>query len=207
MGIDTKTAKKWIEKAFDLASEFNQDFTNVQGERDATDEILRKSRDWVAGLYEEEDDNEDDNKESENQSTNCHDENKKRACSDQSDTSSVSSERDSDETEKKTAKIASETPDSENRSDEKVFEVSVDLPGVDRTDIDISVEDDCLLVCAERKTESREGKDRVYTIEIPFPENEVDADKLEASFKNGVLIISAPKLKSRKEKKRKIPIM
>jgi HSP20 family protein len=198
--IDKKTAKKWIEKAFDLAFEFNQDFTDVQGERDATEEILRKSRDWVAGLYEEE------AKETEQQTTADHDESDRWSSTDQSDTSPVSPERDSEEPEKKPTEIASETPDSENRSNDKVFEVSVDLPGVDRTDVDISVEEDYLLVRAERKTGSDGEKYRMYTKEVPFPENEVDVDKLEASFKNGVLVVSAPKLESRKDKKRKIPI-
>merc|ERR1712008_229487 len=197
---EKKTAKKWIEKAFDLAFEFNQDFTDVQGERDATEEILQKSRDWVAGLYEEED------KETEQQTTADHDASNKWSSTDRSDTSPVSPERNSEEPEKKPTEIASETPDSENRSNEKFFEVSIDLPGVDRTDIDISIKEDYLFVRAERKTRSDGEKYRVYTKEIPFPDNEVDMDKFEASFKNGVLVVSAPKLEPRVEKMRKIPI-
>merc|ERR1739848_806914 len=99
----------------------------------------------------------------------------------------------------------SETPDMENGSDDKKFLVAIDLPGVKRADVEISVEDDFLILCAKRDAGNDGSRVRTYTKKIALPENQIDVDKLEATMKNGVLVITAPKHKP-SEKRRKIPI-
>lgn len=81
------------------------------------------------------------------------------------------------------------------------IEVSVELPGVDRQDVQVTVEDGYLLVSGEKKLERRDQENGVYHVErafgtfqrvIPLPEG-VDASRCEANFENGTLTIRLPK--------------
>jgi len=195
--VDKKTAKKWIEKAFDFAFEFNEDFAAAQGEKDATDKFLRKSRDWVARLYEE-----DEQQESQQEETKAD-----KSCGNGDPSSSTSptgrSSKEKESTSQvrepapppdKTNQIVSETPDSEDRSDRDMFCVSIDLPGVDKINVDITVDGGILLIRAKRNASSEGLPIRMYTTKLAFPEN-ADMEELEANLKNGVLIVSAPKQK------------
>ena len=101
--------------------------------------------------------------------------------------------------------VVSETPKSENRGDEEIFRVSIDLPGVDRTDVDVTVVEDgsgdFLLIRAKRDTGSDGAPVRMYSKKIAIPEKQqVDIEKLDARLKNGVLVVSAPKLKPSERK-------
>jgi HSP20 family molecular chaperone IbpA len=129
--IDKKTARKWIEKAFDLASELNDDFTAISEEKDVTDEMLQKSRNWIAHMYYEDEETDGDH-----------------SSSHQPDPS-VSSRTEFEDRKSTSVPIpdkpyedVSKTPKSENRSDEEMFRVSIDLLGVDRTDVDITLVED-----------------------------------------------------------------
>ena len=85
----------------------------------------------------------------------------------------------------------------------------VELPGVDKDDIDISVVGDVLTIKGERKADE-ESKDEDYyccersygsffrSITVPAA---VDTKKIEASYENGVLEISLPKAPEVKPKK------
>ena len=90
--------------------------------------------------------------------------------------------------------------------------VSAEMPGVNVGDIEIRVEGDTLTIAGERKAEELpEGAARVRnersfgkfsrTFQLPHA---VDPDKVEAQFKNGVLIIILPR--SDEDKPRKIAI-
>ncbi|HEX5037392.1 MAG TPA: Hsp20/alpha crystallin family protein [bacterium] len=95
---------------------------------------------------------------------------------------------------------------------DKAVTVTADLPGLDEKDIELSLNDNVLSLKGEKKAEE-EGKnyfrkERTYgafyrEIEIPA---EVDAAKVEAAFKNGVLTVTLPKSEKSKETSRKIPI-
>jgi HSP20 family protein len=87
--------------------------------------------------------------------------------------------------------------------------VSAEMPGVCADDIDISVNGDTLTISGERCSEDIPEKayfyrkERVYgtfsrSIKLPFV---VDADKVEASFKDGVLIVTLPQIEAEKPKK------
>ena len=79
--------------------------------------------------------------------------------------------------------------------------VKAELPGMKREDIKVSVRDNVLHLTGERKME-KETKDKTLhriercfgkfsrTIELP---SSVDADKVKASYKDGVLSITLPK--------------
>lgn len=199
--VDKKTAKKWIDKAFDFAFEFNEDFADAPGERDATEEFLQKSREWVGRLYEEDEEVEEE-QETEGTKNRKDDDS---LSSDKSNPSVSGETKFSNQEQESGPQIVSETPASEDRSDRDVFLVSIDLPGVDRTNVDITLDGDFLLIRAKRDTESDGIPTRVYTSKLGFPENG-DMEKLEANLKNGVLIVSAPKQKPI-EGKRKIPVL
>jgi len=86
--------------------------------------------------------------------------------------------------------------------------VRVDLPGMEQKDIDVQLKDNILTIKGERKTE-KEEKDqehRVYEISygcfqrsIALSE-EILAEEVKASYKNGVLNIEIPKDKSKAPK-------
>lgn len=202
--VDAETAKKWIEKAFDLAFEFNQDFTVTLDEKEATDQILQKTRDWIDKLYED--------KQEAAETANDHHDGENSSSSQQFDTH-VFPEKESEyresvshPTSKSPDEIVTKTPYSEDKSTEDIFRVSIDLPGVDQNHVDITVEDSILLLRAKRDLEKSDGAAALlYTKKFDLSENELDTNKLEASLKNGVLVIIAPKQKQ-KERKRKIPV-
>ncbi len=97
---------------------------------------------------------------------------------------------------------------------DKEYTISVEVPGVEEKDIELTLEDDCLVVKGEKKHE-QETKDKDYhRVEraygsfqrvLTLPHN-ADKDKLSASFKNGVLTITVPKLATIKSQGRTISI-
>ncbi len=85
----------------------------------------------------------------------------------------------------------------------KEIKVSVELPGLDDKDIEVSLTKETLTIKGEKREEKEEkGKDYYrsersfgsFTRTIPLP-FEIDAEKAEASFKKGVLTVSLPKTK------------
>jgi len=93
--------------------------------------------------------------------------------------------------------------------------VRADLPGLERDDVSVEVTDDNVLtISGERQQEAAEDREGYYRSErsygrffrsIPLPEG-VDADKVEASFKNGVLEVTLPAPKREERRGRKINI-
>jgi HSP20 family protein len=92
------------------------------------------------------------------------------------------------------------------------FVIKAELPGMKEDDIDVSVVGDTLSIRGEKKTETEVKKEDYYRSErsygsfyrsIPLPSN-VDADKVEASFEDGVLQVTLPK--SAKVKPKRIPV-
>jgi HSP20 family protein len=87
--------------------------------------------------------------------------------------------------------------------------ISAEMAGVNPDDIDIDVTGDALSISGERKPDEvvKEARyhrrERSYgsfsrTIQLPFM---VDTSKVEANFKNGVLMISLPRAEADKPKK------
>lgn len=94
-----------------------------------------------------------------------------------------------------------------HQEDDRI-EITAELPGVKEEDIDLSVEDGMLCLAGEKKSsreDSQSGyRERSYgrfERRITLPTN-VDQDKIEADFRDGVLTITLPK--AEKERGRKI---
>lgn len=86
------------------------------------------------------------------------------------------------------------------------FMVRADLPGMKKEDIKINVQDNVLTIEGERKVEEDVKKDGFHRTEraygtffrsLPLPEG-IKLDKVDASFKDGVLEISMPLEESKK---------
>ncbi len=86
--------------------------------------------------------------------------------------------------------------------------VTIQLPGATRESLSITDEEGTLTIRAERNwkqpagwtTLYRESSDLPYALRLSH-ENEFDADKATAEFKEGVLQLSLPKSESRKPRK------
>ena len=84
---------------------------------------------------------------------------------------------------------------------EVAMEVTAELPGVDESDIDVSLTNDILSIRGEKKAEKEDKSKDYHLIErsygmfqraIPVPFN-VDPEKVEAKFEKGILKITLPK--------------
>lgn len=107
------------------------------------------------------------------------------------------------------------TPSIDVKENSKEIKVTAELPGIDEKDISVSLEDNFLVLSGERKEEKKEEGEEYYHREMSYGsfrraiplDSKIDAEKVEAEFKNGVLNVSLPKLPgSESEKGRKIEI-
>lgn len=87
--------------------------------------------------------------------------------------------------------------------------VKAELPGMDPGDVELTIERDTLIIRGEKKQESEEKNENYHRVErsygsfhrsIPLPVK-VDADKVTAKFKNGVLTVTMPKDESAQAKR------
>lgn len=92
--------------------------------------------------------------------------------------------------------------------------VSAELPGMEEKDIDVSLSGNHLIIRGEKKTEKEKKDKQFYRKEssygsfrrsIPLP-TEVEEDKIEATFKKGVLKIDLPKSAEARKGRKKIEI-
>ena len=96
----------------------------------------------------------------------------------------------------------------------KELRVTAELPGMQQKDIEVSLVDGALTIKGEKREEHEEEKGDLHRSErqygmfertIPLA-SEVDADKVKASFKKGVLKITMPKTKEAQSNRRLIPV-
>ena len=96
----------------------------------------------------------------------------------------------------------------------KTVNVSVELPGMDDKDIEVSLTKDALVIKGEKKEEKEEkGKDYYrsersfgsFTRSIALPEG-INTEGAEASFKKGVLTVKLPKTKEAMKEAKKIAV-
>lgn len=94
------------------------------------------------------------------------------------------------------------------------IQVTAELPGLAEDDIDLSLSENVLTICGEKKEERKAEEQNYYRVErsygsfqrrIPLPA-EVEADQVEASFKNGVLSVTLPKTAKAQQEQKKIEI-
>jgi HSP20 family protein len=97
---------------------------------------------------------------------------------------------------------------------DKAFEITAELPGLDAKNIDIQLADRMLTIKGEKqeekeeKTRDRYVSERRYgsfrrTLQVP---GSVDVDKIEASYKSGVLTVTMPKSAEAQKSQKTIPV-
>lgn len=94
------------------------------------------------------------------------------------------------------------------------IEVSVELPGMEMKDVEVTASGDMLTIRGEKRIERQEDKTGYYLSErsygaihrtIPLPPG-VDGEKAEASFRNGVLTVKVPKTEEAQARVRRIEV-
>jgi HSP20 family protein len=106
------------------------------------------------------------------------------------------------------------SPASDAKADDNAYRISMELPGVEEKDIDVSVHEGVVTVKGEKSAEREEKGDtwffseRQYgtfsrTFRLP---GDADGEKIEAHLKDGVLNISVPKATAKSPEARKIAI-
>ena len=97
---------------------------------------------------------------------------------------------------------------------DNAYEVTADLPGFDEKNIEVKLQNGSLCIKGERRSEKEEKKEDFHLTEREFgsferrftlPEG-VDADKIEASLKKGVLTVSLPKKPEAQKPAKKIEV-
>jgi len=92
--------------------------------------------------------------------------------------------------------------------------VSADLPGLEEKNIQVTLDNDVLILKGERKHEHKEKKKNYHRIEkaygvfhrsVTLPEG-IDRDNVKATFKNGVLNVTIGKVPGAKPSHRRIPV-
>ena len=84
---------------------------------------------------------------------------------------------------------------------EKAYEITVELPGIDQSHVDVKLVNNVLTIKGEKKQETEEKKKNYYMSERRYGAFErsfqipdgVDQDKIEAAFNKGVLTVTLPK--------------
>ncbi len=97
---------------------------------------------------------------------------------------------------------------------DKEIKVSAELPGLDEKDIEVTLTTESLTIKGEKKEQKEEkGKDYYrsersfgsFTRTIPLP-MEIDAEKVTAAFKKGVLTVNLPKTKQALSETKKVTV-
>lgn len=92
------------------------------------------------------------------------------------------------------------------------LKLQAELPGLDEKEIDLQVENNILTIRGERKREKEFNEDGYFRSERLFGQfsrsfslpTTVDPEKINASFRNGILSVTLPKKESSKSRKIRI---
>lgn len=102
-------------------------------------------------------------------------------------------------------------PNIEVSETDKEIKVTAELPGLEEKDVSVELSNGMLIIKGEKKTE-HEDKDLLFSeryygrFERRIPAEGIDEDKVNASFKNGVLTVTLPKSQKAQEKVKRVAI-
>ena len=106
------------------------------------------------------------------------------------------------------------TPALDLYGDKENFILKVELPGVNKDGVNVSIQDGCLTISGERKSETKSEDaemhhtERFYgrfqrTVTLPAA---VAADKVKAQYKDGVLTVTLPKTEEARPKQIEVAV-
>ncbi|MBI5009529.1 MAG: Hsp20/alpha crystallin family protein [Bacteroidia bacterium] len=93
------------------------------------------------------------------------------------------------------------------KEDEKNYVLDLAIPGMDKKDLKIDINEDVLTISSETKNETSEERDGYKKKEFNYssfcrsfyiPDN-VNRDKIEANYKDGILTVALPKMEEEKK--------
>ena len=92
------------------------------------------------------------------------------------------------------------------------FVIKAELPGLDKKDVNVDLQNGVLTLKGERKHESEVKEENFYRREMSYGKfmrsfrlpADVDADKIRAEFQNGLLTVEVPKPEEHKPKQIKV---
>lgn len=103
-------------------------------------------------------------------------------------------------------------PRVELKETDKELLVSAELPGLEEKDVELSLEQNALVIKGEKQHEEKDDARRFsefhygrFERRIPL-DWEVNPDEVKAQFRNGVLDITVPKSEQAQKQSRRIPI-
>jgi HSP20 family protein len=94
------------------------------------------------------------------------------------------------------------------REDEQHYFLELAVPGIDKKDLKIDIDQDVLIISSESKSENEENKEGYKRKEFSYssfcrsfyiPDN-VNKDSIGANYKDGILLIDLPKQAEEKNK-------
>jgi HSP20 family protein len=96
--------------------------------------------------------------------------------------------------------------------DDKAVKIVAEMPGVRSEDVKLSLENNLLTIRGEKRQEAEERNERVHRYERSFGSFErsfalprtVDPDQIQATYENGVLTVTLPKIE--RARPREIPV-
>lgn len=112
------------------------------------------------------------------------------------------------------ARFGGFAPSMDVSESDKEVTISAELPGMEAEDIHITLDSNVLTISGEKRAEKEEKEKNYYRVErsygsfrrsIPLPDY-VDENKIEATFKRGVLKVMLPKIPGAQKKGRQINI-
>lgn len=92
------------------------------------------------------------------------------------------------------------------KEDDKTFTLDLAVPGIDKKDLNIEINEDVITISSEHKEEKEERRDDFKRREFSYssfcrsfylPEN-VNKEKIEANYRDGILSVILPKEKEEK---------
>ena len=97
---------------------------------------------------------------------------------------------------------------------DKAYEIKAELPGLDEKNIEVKVDNGVLSIKGEKQEEKEEKEKDYYRRERSFGSferhfqlpDDIEPDKIEATFKNGVLSVTLPKSAEGQQQAKKIEV-
>lgn len=108
------------------------------------------------------------------------------------------------EFENETGQLATRTPRTNVQETENAYVLTLEMPGLSREDVEVSYENDTLIVKGDReeKTENKETRGVVRReyhsrFERSFNVHGIDSEQVSAKMENGILVVTLPKSRER----------
>ena len=97
---------------------------------------------------------------------------------------------------------------------DKNYQIAAELPGMDENDINLTLDNNILTISGEKKQETEDKDQNYYRMErsygsfqrsISLPPG-IESDKVDATFKKGILTITLPKTAETQQHVKRIPV-